>query len=76
VTSFVKRPTASADQLSPDEFISAAAEFKQKIATYTLRYVAFLGKAAYSALSDQRDIAWAIAIDSHEGFCHLDFAQP
>jgi len=32
VTSVVKRPTARADQLSPEEFIAAAAEFEQKVA--------------------------------------------
>jgi double-stranded uracil-DNA glycosylase len=58
LTTVVRRPTARADQLSPDEFISAATEFEQKIAWYAPRFVAFLGKAAYSVLSGQRDIAW------------------
>jgi TDG/mug DNA glycosylase family protein len=60
VTTVVKRPTASADQLSPKEFISAAAEFERKIARYAPRFVAFLGKAAYSALSGQRELAWGL----------------
>lgn len=58
VTSVVKRPTARADQLSPAEFVSAAAEFELKIARHTPRFVAFLGKAAYCGLSGQRDVAW------------------
>jgi double-stranded uracil-DNA glycosylase len=58
LTSVVKRPTARADQLSPEEFISAATEFKQKIARYAPRFVAFLGKAAYGGLSGQRDVDW------------------
>ncbi|GLQ97294.1 G/U mismatch-specific DNA glycosylase [Dyella mobilis] len=58
LTSVVKRPTARADQLSPEEFTLAAAEFEQKIARYAPRFVAFLGKAAYRGISGQRDIPW------------------
>jgi double-stranded uracil-DNA glycosylase len=58
VTAVVKRPTASADQLSRAEFVAAAAEFEHKIARYAPRFVAFLGKAAYAALASQREIAW------------------
>ena len=60
VTAVVKRPTARADQLSPEEFIAAAAEFEQKIARHAPRFVAFLGKAAYAGLSGQRDTAWGL----------------
>jgi double-stranded uracil-DNA glycosylase len=60
VTAVVKRPTASADQLSRAEFVAAAAEFEQKVARYAPRFVAFLGKAAYAALSGQREIAWGL----------------
>lgn len=58
LTTVASRPTARADQLSPGEFISAAVPFEEKIARYAPRIVAFLGKAAYSGLSGQRDIAW------------------
>ena len=58
LTTVVDRPTASADQLSRQEFVAAAAHFEQKIARYAPRFVGFLGKAAYSVLSDQREIAW------------------
>lgn len=60
LTTVVERPTARADQLSLHEFKAAAASFKQKVARYSPRFVAFLGKAAYSALSGQRDIAWGL----------------
>ena len=60
LTAVVERPTARADQLSVHEFTAAAADFEQKIARYAPRFVAFLGKAAYSALSGQRDIAWGL----------------
>ena len=60
LTSVVKRPTARADQLSPEDFISSAAGFEQKIARYAPRFVAFLGKAAYAGLSGQREVAWGL----------------
>jgi TDG/mug DNA glycosylase family protein len=58
LTTVVDRPTARADQLSAHEFIAVAAHFERKIARYSPRFVGFLGKAAYSALSRQREIAW------------------
>lgn len=58
LTAVVDRPTARADQLSQHEFAAAAASFEQKITRYAPRFVAFLGKAAYCALSGQRDVAW------------------
>jgi len=60
LTAVVERPTASADQLSLHEFTAAAADFEQKIARHAPRFVAFLGKAGYAALSGQRDIAWGL----------------
>jgi TDG/mug DNA glycosylase family protein len=58
LTAVVQRPTARADQLSAHEFAAAAVAFEQKIAGFAPRFVAFLGKAAYCALSAQRDVAW------------------
>ncbi|MES2057140.1 MAG: G/U mismatch-specific DNA glycosylase [Pseudomonadota bacterium] len=58
LTSVVERPTARADQLSTREFATAAAGFERKIVRSMPRFVAFLGKAAYSALVDRHDIAW------------------
>jgi double-stranded uracil-DNA glycosylase len=58
LTAVVPRPTARAEQLSTQEFHAAAAQFEQKITQYAPRFVAFLGKAAYSALSGRPDIAW------------------
>jgi TDG/mug DNA glycosylase family protein len=58
LTAVVERPTARAEQVSAQEFVAAAAPFEQKIAFYAPRFVAFLGKLAYSALSNRRDIAW------------------
>lgn len=67
LTTAVKRPTARADQLSPAEFTAAAAAFQQKIARYAPHFIAFLGKAAYSGMSDQRDIAWGLQPTRMEG---------
>ena len=60
LTAVVQRPTARADQLSLHEFSAAAAAFEQKIVRYAPRFVAFLGKAAYGALSGQREVAWGL----------------
>lgn len=58
LTTVVERPTARADQLSAQEFTAAAKKFDQKIARYQPRFVAFLGKAGYAGLTNQRHIAW------------------
>ncbi|CAI8877118.1 G/U mismatch-specific DNA glycosylase [Pseudomonas sp. IT-P260] len=58
LTAVVERPTARADQLAAQEFAAAALGFEQKISRYAPRYVAFLGKAAYAALSGQKVVAW------------------
>ncbi|MDY0882003.1 G/U mismatch-specific DNA glycosylase [Dongia soli] len=58
LTAVVGRPTARADQVLAEEFAGAKADFEQKIIRFKPRYVAFLGKAAYCALSGQRDIGW------------------
>jgi TDG/mug DNA glycosylase family protein len=58
LTAVVERPTARADQLAAEEFAAAALGFEQKINRYAPRYVAFLGKAAYAALSGQKVVVW------------------
>lgn len=58
LTTVVARPTAGADQLTRKDFAAAAAGFEQKIKILSPRFVAFLGKPAYLALSGQRDATW------------------
>ncbi|WP_460044706.1 G/U mismatch-specific DNA glycosylase [Pseudomonas sp. S2_H01] len=58
LTAVVDRPTARADQLSLLEFEAAAAKFEEKIARSAPRFVAFLGKTAYAALSGQKHVNW------------------
>ena len=60
LTTVVARPTARADQLSAQEFAAARSPFEAKIRRYAPRYIGFLGKAAYCALSGQRDVAWGL----------------
>lgn len=67
LTAVVGRPTAQAKQLSPHEFAAAAPAFERKIVQYAPHFVAFLGKAAYSALSGRRDISWGLQSDTFGG---------
>ncbi|KAB0491161.1 G/U mismatch-specific DNA glycosylase [Pseudomonas vancouverensis] len=67
LTAVVERPTARADQLSKQEFAAAANSFEEKISRHAPRFVAFLGKAAYAALSGRRDIAWGLQTSTFAG---------
>lgn len=58
LTTLVGRPTAAADELTKQDFVDATAGFERKIATYAPRFVAFLGKAGYAALTGGRQITW------------------
>jgi double-stranded uracil-DNA glycosylase len=58
LTAVVARPTAGADEISAREFIAASTALKSKIETYKPRFVAFLGKSAYSAIVARSTITW------------------
>jgi TDG/mug DNA glycosylase family protein len=58
LTTAVARPTARADELSRDEFARAATKLSAKIARYSPKYVAFLGKAAFAAIFERPLVAW------------------
>ena len=58
LTAAVGRPTQRADQVATDEFAQAAAGLQQKLALAQPQWVAFLGKAAYAAMSGRRQLAW------------------
>jgi TDG/mug DNA glycosylase family protein len=60
VTTVVGRPTAAADELSKQDFVDAAAGFEKKVAIYAPRFVAFLGKAGYAALTGARNVPWGV----------------
>jgi TDG/mug DNA glycosylase family protein len=54
----VARPTRRASELSREELVLAASMLEQKIASFTPRNVAFLGKAAYAAIVKNPDVQW------------------
>jgi len=58
LTSAVGRPTVRADQVSAHELQASTSTLLQKIEHYHPSYIAFLGKAAYAAISGQRQISW------------------
>lgn len=58
ITAVVLRPTAQAEQVSADEFRAARRRFEAKMRRYAPRSIAFLGKRAYAAMLDERELAW------------------
>jgi TDG/mug DNA glycosylase family protein len=60
LTTVVDRPTARADEVGRAEFKAAHDSFSRKIAHYVPQHVAFLGKAAYSAISGQPNVNWGL----------------
>ena len=58
LTTVAERPTASADEITKDEFLAGGLALRQKIERYTPRYVAFLGKAAFAAIAEKREVSW------------------
>lgn len=58
LTSVVERPTARADLLTCQDFSSARGGFERKVGRYRPCFVAFLGKAAYAALSGLGNVGW------------------
>jgi len=67
LTTAVSRATARADQLSPSEIEAAACGLEQKVRRYAPRYIAFLGKAALSAITRQREIEWGLQANTFGG---------
>lgn len=58
LTTVVARPTAGADEIAVSEFTAASAALTSKIETYRPRFIAFLGKSAYSAIVGRSTVAW------------------
>jgi TDG/mug DNA glycosylase family protein len=58
LTTAVERPTSRADELSRYEFERAASGLSAKIARYSPRYIAFLGKPAFSAIFRRNSVSW------------------
>ncbi len=60
LTTVVPRPTARAAELSRAEIELAGDAFQLKIEQYAPRYVAFLGKMAFSAISRTPNVEWGL----------------
>jgi TDG/mug DNA glycosylase family protein len=58
LTSAVSRPTKSASELKKSDYIAAAPMLEEKIKRLAPANLAFLGKAAYAAISLRADIQW------------------
>jgi TDG/mug DNA glycosylase family protein len=58
VTSAVSRPTKSANELKRSDYVGAAPALENKIRKFAPANLAFLGKAAYAAISLRADIEW------------------
>ena len=58
LTAAVGRPTQRVDQVATDEFAQAAEGLLEKLALAQPQWIAFLGKAAYAAMTGQRTIGW------------------
>lgn len=58
LTSAVSRPTKSASELKRQDYLSAAPGLENKIRKFAPANLAFLGKAAYAAISLRADVEW------------------
>jgi TDG/mug DNA glycosylase family protein len=58
ITAAVGRGTRSAAEVRRSEFAREAAVFERKVAHYGPHVIAFLGKAAYAAMSDRQSLEW------------------
>jgi double-stranded uracil-DNA glycosylase len=67
LTTLVERPTPSAIELGDDEFVAGGLTLRRKIERYAPRNVAFLGKAAFSAIANKREVSWGRQPESIAG---------
>ena len=67
LTTVVARPSASASEVSADEYVSGGLILARKLERYRPRAVAFLGKAAHAAISGRRDAGWGRQPESFGG---------
>ena len=58
--SAVSRPTRRASELSRSELAAAGDGLRAKIEGHRPKWIAFLGKGAYSAIVGRRDVAWGL----------------
>jgi TDG/mug DNA glycosylase family protein len=58
LTSAVSRPTTRASELKTHDYVSALPALENKIRKFAPVNLAFLGKAAYAAISRRADVEW------------------
>jgi TDG/mug DNA glycosylase family protein len=58
LTTVVARATRGVDDLDPKEFVEAATNLRRRLQYLRPKWVAFLGKAAYGAITGRRNIEW------------------
>ncbi|MGV1759108.1 G/U mismatch-specific DNA glycosylase [Rhizobium sp. A22-96] len=67
LTSAVSRPTKSASELTKRDYVTAAPILEEKIGRLAPANLAFLGKAAYAAISLRPQIEWGRQPDEFAG---------
>jgi TDG/mug DNA glycosylase family protein len=67
ITSAVPRPTKSASELKSHDYVDAAPALEARIRTLAPANLAFLGKAAYAAISLRAQIDWGRQPDELAG---------
>jgi TDG/mug DNA glycosylase family protein len=60
LTTVVARATRRADEVGQAEFLAAGESLARKIVAFAPANIAFLGKAAYGAISGQRSLDWGL----------------
>jgi double-stranded uracil-DNA glycosylase len=58
ITAVIRRPTRRASEVWLEEFRRARLEFKERMRRFAPRSIAFLGKRAFAAMMDVRDVRW------------------
>jgi TDG/mug DNA glycosylase family protein len=60
LTTVVERPTAKATEVARHEFVMASVKLRKKIEICRPRHMAFLGKAAYAAITGLNELQWGL----------------
>ena len=67
LTTAVARATVRADELLKGEFDESIEIFEKKMEKFKPKYIAFLGKAAYMAFSNKKQISWGLQPENFRG---------
>jgi TDG/mug DNA glycosylase family protein len=67
VTTVVRRPTAGAGEVVSNEFRAGGVVLRERIEEYAPRNIAFLGKAAFAAIMQKREVSWGGQPDTFAG---------